>query len=164
MNPEPNPAEVRDWAQTVLRQLGDPLGCTLSVRPQQSGTSEVPSRARPFAPLPHPPESGSGSGSESGAGDDAGGEAAAGVLVTVTFADGAYVRVRLGGSLPAQEAVLKLAEKLQTAVLEQCGGAAVPPCPAAPGHRHPALPRLVSGTASWTCPSAGPDARTRPVV
>lgn len=163
MKPEPTPAEVRDWAQTVLRQLGDPEGCTLSVRSRQSASGGEPAPdGPPFTSrleTYEAPET-----YEAGGGPDSGADPGSGALVTLTFADGSSTAVLLEGTLTRPEAVLKLAEQLQEAVLEQTSGAALPPCPATARHQHPATPQSVSGTASWACPAAAGEARTRPIL
>lgn len=64
----------------------------------------------------------------------------------------------LGPGLDEPHAVVLLAEQLQDAVLEQTGGAPVPPCP---GHGHPAVADLVVGVPSWTCPLG---TRARPIL
>lgn len=169
MKPEPTPAEVRDWAQTVLRQLGDPEGCTLSVRPRQSASGgELPPDGPPFTSRLETYEALDAYQApdtyEAGGGSDSGADHGSGALVTLTFADGSSTAVLLEGTLTRPEAVLKLAEQLQEAVLEQTAGAALPPCPATARHQHPATPQSVSGTPSWACPAASGEARTRPIL
>ncbi|MEU3186749.1 hypothetical protein ABZ707_21475 [Streptomyces sp. NPDC006923] len=144
-------ASALRWAHIILRQLGDPAGHTLHatavVAERDSGAPATESAFSSRLRLNGEAEPG-----ESEVED---GEA---VLVTLAFDDDSSTSVLLEESLTVDEAVALLAEQLQEGVLEHTGGTPAPPCP---GHSHPAVPEVVDGVASWTCPE---DGSTRPIL
>ncbi|MFE7123223.1 hypothetical protein [Streptomyces sp. NPDC057617] len=150
---------TRNWAEDILRQLGDPVGRTLEV-------TVPPADTEPEAP---PGETAFTSRLEIQYGEgptepSAAARHVSSVLVVLAFDDGSATSVLLEDSMTEAEAVTLLAEQLQDGVLEHTGGAPAPPCP---GHRHPAVAEVVDGVASWTCPQGGRDGqhgRTRPVI
>ncbi|MFF3754904.1 hypothetical protein ACFYYH_31410 [Streptomyces sp. NPDC002018] len=141
-----------NWAEDILRQLGDPVGHTLDVRVSDADREpDVPAGDTAFSSRleihgdegPVEPPSARHPGS---------------VVVVLAFDDGSSTTVLLEESMTDAQAVALLAEQLQDSVLEQTGGAPVPPCP---GHNHPAVAKVVDGVASWTCPQ---DGSTRPIL
>ncbi|WP_052744487.1 hypothetical protein [Streptomyces odonnellii] len=149
-------ATTLNWAEDILRQLGDPVGQTLEVTvPSADPEPEVPSGDRAFTSRLEI-HNGEGPTQPSTAARRIGS-----VLVVLAFDDGSSTHVLLEDSITEAEAVALLAEQLQDAVLEHTGGTPVPPCP---GHSHPAVAEVVDGVACWTCPRGGKDGRTRPVL
>ncbi|NJQ01901.1 hypothetical protein [Streptomyces zingiberis] len=111
----------------------------------------TPAGAEPGGPGAAPPEREAGAPTGGGP---------SGVLVTLGFADGSAVGVRVDDALDDAQALALLAGQLQDGVVEAAGGAPLPPCPE-PGHGHPAAVDVVDGTASWVCPTTG---TARPVL
>ncbi|WP_030747487.1 hypothetical protein [Streptomyces sp. NRRL F-5135] len=147
-------ASARAWAETILRQLDAPGGHALSVTagppshsPDVPPTDSAYTSRLHLGPSPEqvfPPTGTHGSG----------------VLLTLTFDDASEVTVHLDGSMAPVEAIVLLADQLQDAVMEHTGGFPAPPCPAS-GHGHPAVARVLDGTACWTCPRNG---ASRPIL
>ncbi|MEV0375526.1 hypothetical protein AB0I10_38230 [Streptomyces sp. NPDC050636] len=146
-------ASVRGWAETILHQLGDPAGHTLDV------TTTGPAR--------EPKDLGSGAvfGSrlrldwdEQASEPALAHSADSTVVVTLAYRDGSSISVLVDQTMGEAEAVALLADQLQDSVLENTGGAPVPPCP---GHGHPAVAEVVNGIPSWVCPKAG---GSRPIL
>ncbi|QXE33523.1 hypothetical protein KQY30_03685 [Streptomyces sp. GMY02] len=145
-----------NWAEDILRQLGDPVGQALEVTvPPAAPEPEVPYAETAFTSRLEIHD-GDGPTEPSAAARHIGS-----VRVVLAFDDGSSTHVLLEDSMTEAEAVALLAEQLQDAVLEHTGGAPVPPCP---GHSHPAVAEVVDGVACWTCPQGGRDGRTRPVL
>ncbi|MFG2138942.1 hypothetical protein [Streptomyces sp. NPDC048650] len=140
-------ATVRDWAEMILHQLGDPSGHTLDVGaassdgvPRELGAGAV-FDSRPLEDR----EELAGGPSLPHSADSA-------VVATLAFRDGSSVSVHLDGTMGESEALARLADGLQDSVLENTGGAPFPPCP---GHGHPAVADVVKGIPSWVCPHGG---------
>ncbi|MFE1961086.1 hypothetical protein [Streptomyces sp. NPDC059479] len=145
---------VLNWAEDILRQLGDPVGHTLNVTVSAADHEpEVPSGDTAFTSrLDMDIHNGEEPVEPSSV------RHPCSILVVLAFDDGSSTSVLLEQSMTEAEAVALLAEQLQDSVLEYTAGTPVPPCP---GHSHPAVAKVVDGVASWTCPQNG---RTRPIL
>ncbi|MDX3853943.1 hypothetical protein [Streptomyces sp. AK02-01A] len=145
-------ASALRWAHIILRQLGDPAGHTLNATAVVAEReSEAPATESAFTSRLRVD-------GEVEPGEPSSAEDREAVLVTLAFDDDSSTSVFLEESLTEDEAVALLAEQLQESVLEHTGGTPAPPCP---GHSHPAVPEVVDGVASWTCPE---DGSTRPIL
>ncbi|MFC6064312.1 hypothetical protein [Streptomyces ochraceiscleroticus] len=146
---------IQDWADAILAQLRAPAGHTLTVTgpgftaDADAGTCTGAADDAATAEEFRSSLSTALDGGQDGTGF---GDHVAGLLVTLTFADGSSAFVHFEEPMPDAEALTLLADQLQDAVLEETGGAPNPPCPS---HGHSAVARTANGLASWTCPSTG---------
>lgn len=87
------------------------------------------------------------------------GEVRADVVVELRrLTDGVVGFGVLTGAAPTDAAQTEFVSQLQDIVLENSGGAALPPCP---GHRHPQDPQVMAGVLTWRCPSSSGHLRRR---
>ncbi|MFJ1748447.1 hypothetical protein ACIOJD_19685 [Streptomyces sp. NPDC088116] len=146
---------VRDWAESILRQLDAPPGHTLDVTPAES--ADAPGLASGPAGFTSSLRTHGGVSSRAqGTPEDD----VTVVRVTLEYADEASTSVLVDLAMSEDDAVALLADQLQDSVLENTGGSPAPPCPV-PRHTHPATARVVNGTASWVCPR---NSTSRPIL
>ncbi|MBO8193569.1 hypothetical protein ITI46_18160 [Streptomyces oryzae] len=158
---------VREWAESILRQVAAPPDATVTVTARPGGGDVGPQEPGALGAESAVESSLEQVWDEEGGAlpwDDAEDVAAAAgapdIEATLTFADGSAVSVELAAGTSETDAVVLLADRFQDAVLEETGGVSGPPCP---GHGHPAVAADVNGVPSWTCPH-GMGHTTRPIL
>lgn len=148
---------VRDWAESILRQLDAPPGHTLDVTPAEPEDAPGPELATGQAGFTSRLRT---HGGVSGPAQATPGDDVTVVRITLGYEDETSTSVLIDLAMGEDEAVALLADQLQDSVLENTGGSPAPPCPV-PRHTHPATARVVNGTASWICPQ---DSTSRPIL